>query len=73
MGCLLGPVVRAWPQCATQVRALADSGRLREHAERFTNSRGGYTARPAEMLAGLLGAPTNPTRQRQPPKGKAPA
>jgi hypothetical protein len=74
MGCLLGPVVTAWPHCAAQVRVLAASGQLREHAQAFTDSRGGYTARPAEMLAGLLGpAQTTSTQQRQRPKGTAPA
>jgi hypothetical protein len=73
MGSLLGPVVRAWPHCAAQVRVLADSGRLREHAQTFTDARGGHMARPAEMLAGLLGPPQIPTPQGCRPKGRAPA
>ena len=51
---LLVPVVKAWPHCATRVRALCDSGELQRHAQEFRNSRGGINGRPAEWLSGLL-------------------
>ena len=53
--CLLGPVVRAWPDAVKQVRALRDSGQLLAHANNFVAKRG-YNARPAELLSGLLGS-----------------
>lgn len=66
MGCLLGQVVRAWPDCLAQVQALSHSGALQERAEAFMHSRGGFAAHPAEMLAGLLGPAAGPARPVSP-------
>jgi hypothetical protein len=73
MGCLLGPVVQAWPGCLAQVQALSRSGKLQERAAAFVHSRGGFTAHPAEMLAGLLGPAAGPARPaRSRPAGDTP-
>lgn len=64
MGCLLGPVVRGWPDCVAKVRALGNSQDLRELARRFTESRGGFTGRPAEFLESVLGPPESHRSKR---------
>ena len=53
--CLLGPVVRAWPDAVKRVRALRDSGELLAHADKFVTKRRGHNGRPAELLSDLLG------------------
>lgn len=55
LGCLLGPVVRAWPDCVDRVRAVPD---LEQRAEEFWAERSQLAPRPAELVRRLLGPPS---------------
>ena len=63
--CLLGPVVRAWPDAVERVRALRDSGELLAHADQFVTKRWGHNGRPAELLSDLLGPALASKRSRK--------